>query len=471
MIFCSPPKGIAKVVIKIESANFFSIFSKNLDSTLHAALSGLRKSGISGKFAKFTCLQRKDTNIKYMENIKDRFLRYVAIDTQSNEESESQPSAEKELNLLRLLSDELNALGVKAKLDEWGYVIASIPSNISKKVPAVGFIAHVDTAPDASGADIKPQIISNYDGSDIPLKGVDGLSLKVSDFPELLAHKGETIITTDGTTLLGADDKAGVAEIMDAVQYIVEHPEFKHGDIKIGFTPDEEIGRGVVKFDVKKFGADYGYTMDGGEVGELEFENFNAASAVVHIQGRNVHPGYAKGKMLNSIIIANEFISLLPQDQRPECTQDYEGFFHIVACKGSVEETTLTYIIRDHDRAKFERKKEVINECAAFINLRYGKDCVTVTLKDQYYNMREQVEPHYHVVEKAVKAMEMAGIKPHIQPIRGGTDGANLSFRGLPCPNIFAGGLNFHGRYEWVPVESMEKASKVILNIISLYAE
>ncbi len=405
-----------------------------------------------------------------MEQIKDRFLRYVAIDTQSDEESESQPSAGKELNLLRLLKDELEAMGVKAELDEWGYVMASIPSNIDRKVPAIGFIAHVDTAPDAPGANVKPQIISDYDGSDIPLGGVPGLSLKTSDFPELLAHKGETIITTDGTTLLGADDKAGVAEIMDAVQYVVGHPEFKHGEIKIGFTPDEEIGRGVVKFDVKKFGADYGYTMDGGEVGELEFENFNAASASVHVQGRNVHPGYAKGKMLNSLIIAGEFISLLPQDQRPEHTQDYEGFFHLVGCKGSVEETSLTYIIRDHDRAKFERKKEVILECADFLNLRYGKDCVKVTLKDQYYNMREQVEPHYHVVEKAVKAMEMAGIKPRIQPIRGGTDGANLSFRGLPCPNIFAGGLNFHGRYEWVPVESMEKASKVILNIISLYA-
>ena len=405
-----------------------------------------------------------------MEQIKDRFLRYVAIDTQSDEESESQPSAGKELNLLRLLKDELEAMGVKAELDEWGYVMASIPSNIDREVPAIGFIAHVDTAPDAPGANVKPQIISDYDGSDIPLKGVPGLSLKTSDFPELLAHKGETIITTDGTTLLGADDKAGVAEIMDVVQYVVGHPEFKHGEIKIGFTPDEEIGRGVVKFDVKKFGADYGYTMDGGEVGELEFENFNAASASVHVQGRNVHPGYAKGKMLNSLIIAGEFISLLPQDQRPEHTQDYEGFFHLVGCKGSVEETSLTYIIRDHDRAKFERKKEVILECADFLNLRYGKDCVKVTLKDQYYNMREQVEPHYHVVEKAVKAMEMAGIKPRIQPIRGGTDGANLSFRGLPCPNIFAGGLNFHGRYEWVPVESMEKASKVILNIISLYA-
>ena len=405
-----------------------------------------------------------------MEEIKDRFLRYVAVDTQSCEESESQPSAKKELNLLGMLRDELKALGVKAELDEWGYVMATIPSNIGHKVPAIGFIAHVDTSPDAPGADIRPQIVESYDGSDIPLKGVPGMSLKTKDFPELLAHKGETLITTDGTTLLGADDKAGVAEIMDAVQYIMEHPEFKHGEIKIGFTPDEEIGRGVVKFDVEKFGADYAYTMDGGEVGELEFENFNAASAQVHIQGRNVHPGYAKGKMLNSILIAGEFNALLPVDQRPEYTQDYEGFFHIIACKGSVEETSLTYIIRDHDRAKFERKKEVMAECADFINRRYGEGTVELKVKDQYYNMREQVEPHYHVVEKAVKAMEMAGIKPRIQPIRGGTDGANLSFRGLPCPNIFAGGLNFHGRYEWVSLESMKKASQVILNIIGLYA-
>ena len=405
-----------------------------------------------------------------MEEIKDRFLRYVAVDTQSCEESESQPSAKKELNLLSMLRDELKALGVKAELDEWGYVMATIPSNIGRKAPAIGFIAHVDTSPDAPGADIRPQIIESYDGGDIPLKGVPGMSLKTKDFPELLAHKGETLITTDGTTLLGADDKAGVAEIMDAVQYIMEHPEFKHGEIKIGFTPDEEIGRGVVKFDVEKFGADYAYTMDGGEVGELEFENFNAASAQVHIQGRNVHPGYAKGKMLNSILIAGEFNALLPVDQRPEYTQDYEGFFHIIACKGSVEETSLTYIIRDHDRAKFERKKEVMAECADFINRRYGEGTVELKVKDQYYNMREQVEPHYHVVEKAVKAMEMAGIKPRIQPIRGGTDGANLSFRGLPCPNIFAGGLNFHGRYEWVSLESMKKASQVILNIIGLYA-
>ena len=406
-----------------------------------------------------------------MISILDRFLRYVAVDTQSNEESESQPSAEKELVLLQMLRDELIAMGVEATLDEYGYVMATIPSNVGGDVPAVGFIAHVDTAPDASGAGVKPQIIKDYDGGAIALEGVPGLKLDPVDFPELLAHKGETIITTDGTTLLGADDKAGVAEIMDAVQYIVEHPEFKHGTIKIGFTPDEEIGRGVVKFDVSRFGADYAYTMDGGEVGELEFENFNAASAVVHIQGRNVHPGYAKGKMLNAILIGQELTALLPVGQRPELTQDYEGFFHIIGFKGTVEEATLTWIIRDHDRAEFERKKVVMRECCDFINAKYGAGTVSPVIKDQYYNMREMVEPHYHVVEKAVKAMEMAGVKPHIQPIRGGTDGANLSFKGLPCPNIFAGGLNFHGKFEWIPLESMEKASAVILNLIRLYAE
>ena len=405
-----------------------------------------------------------------MENIKDRFLRYVAVDTQSDETSDSQPSAMKELALLEMLRDELKQMGVEAELDQWGYVMARIPSNIEEKVPAIGFIAHVDTSPDAPGGGIRPQIINDYDGSDIPLKGVPGMSLKTSEFPELLRHIGETIITTDGTTLLGADDKAGVAEIMDAVQYITAHPEFRHGEIRIGFTPDEEIGRGVAKFDVKKFGADYAYTMDGGEVGELEFENFNAAAATVHIQGRNVHPGYAKGKMLNSLLIAQEFNALLPVQQRPEHTEGYEGFIHITAVRGTVEESTLSYIIRDHDRRLFEQKKAEMLRCAEFINGRYGAGTVEVTLKDQYYNMREQVEPHYHVVEKAVKAMEMAGVEPHIQPIRGGTDGANLSFKGLPCPNIFAGGLNFHGRYEWVSVQSMEKASAVILNIIRLYA-
>ncbi len=406
-----------------------------------------------------------------MEKILDRFLRYVAIDTQSDENSESQPSAAKELDLLKLLCKELNDMGVEATLDEYGYVMGTLPSNIDKKVPAIGFIAHVDTSPDASGANVKPQIIENYDGSDIALKGVPGLYLKPSEFPELLAHKGETIITTDGTTLLGADDKAGVAEIMNAVQYMVEHPEFKHGDIKIGFTPDEEIGRGVVKFDVKRFGADYAYTMDGGEIGELEFENFNAASAKIHIQGRNVHPGYAKDKMKNAILIGMEFNDLLPIGQRPELTEGYDGFFHIISFKGSVEEADFGYIIRDHDRKKFEEKKELIAQCAHFINVKYGEGTATLEVKDQYYNMREQVEPYYFIVETAVKAMEMAGIKPKIQPIRGGTDGANLSFKGLPCPNIFAGGMNFHGKMEFAPLENIEKASEVVLNIIKLYAE
>ncbi len=406
-----------------------------------------------------------------MEKILDRFLRYVAIDTQSDENSESQPSAAKELDLLKLLCKELNDMGVEATLDEYGYVMGTLPSNIDKKVPAIGFIAHVDTSPDASGANVKPQIIENYDGSDIALKGVPGLYLKPSEFPELLAHKGETIITTDGTTLLGADDKAGVAEIMNAVQYMVEHPEFKHGDIKIGFTPDEEIGRGVVKFDVKRFGADYAYTMDGGEIGELEFENFNAASAKIHIQGRNVHPGYAKDKMKNAIIIGMEFNDLLPIGQRPELTEGYDGFFHIISFKGSVEEADFGYIIRDHDRKKFEEKKELIAQCAHFINVKYGEGTATLEVNDQYYNMREQVEPYYFIVEKAVKAMEMAGVKPKIQPIRGGTDGANLSFKGLPCPNIFAGGMNFHGKMEFAPLENIEKASEVVLNIIKLYAE
>lgn len=406
-----------------------------------------------------------------MEKILDRFLRYVAIDTQSDENSESQPSAAKELDLLKLLCKELNDMGVEATLDEYGYVMGTLPSNIDKKVPAIGFIAHVDTSPDASGANVKPQIIENYDGSDIALKGVPGLYLKPSEFPELLAHKGETIITTDGTTLLGADDKAGVAEIMNAVQYMVEHPEFKHGDIKIGFTPDEEIGRGVVKFDVKRFGADYAYTMDGGEIGELEFENFNAASAKIHIQGRNVHPGYAKDKMKNAILIGMEFNDLLPIGQRPELTEGYDGFFHIISFKGSVEEADFGYIIRDHDRKKFEEKKELIEQCVKFINVKYGECTATLEVKDQYYNMREQVEPYYFIVETAVKAMEMAGVKPKIQPIRGGTDGANLSFKGLPCPNIFAGGMNFHGKMEFAPLENIEKASEVVLNIIKLYAE
>ena len=406
-----------------------------------------------------------------MENILDRFLRYVAVDTQSCEESESQPSSAKQLTLLAMLRDELRALGVEAELDEYGYVMGRIPANTCKPVPKLGFIAHVDTSPDASGADIKPQIIKDYDGGDIALKGVPGLFLRPSEFPEMLAHKGKTLITTDGTTLLGADDKAGVAEIMDAVQYIMAHPEFKHGEIRIGFTPDEEIGRGVVKFDVKKFDADYAYTMDGGDLGELEFENFNAAAATIRIQGRNVHPGYAKGKMKNAMRIAIELNGLLPVEQKPEYTEGYEGFFHLIGFNGTVEEATISYIIRDHDMDLYEHKKAVMQECVDFINRKYGEGTAVATIRHQYYNMRKEVEPHYHVVEKAVKAMEMEGIKPKIQPIRGGTDGANLSFMGLPCPNIFAGGLNFHGKMEFVPLESMEAASRVIRNIISLYAE
>lgn len=406
-----------------------------------------------------------------MEKLVDKFLRYVAVDTASDPESMSQPSTNKQLRLSGMLVDELKAMGIEASLDKDGYVMATIPANNGKNTPAVGFIAHVDTAPDASGANIKPQIISDYNGEDIILNAEKNIRLSVKDFPELLQYKGKTIITTDGTTLLGADDKAGVAEIMYAAQYMVEHPEFKHGEIKIGFTPDEEVGRGVDKFDVEKFGAKYAYTMDGGEIGELEYENFNAAGAKIHIQGANIHPGYAKDKMLNSILVAAELNDMLPVNQRPEFTQDYEGFFHIIHFNGTVEETTIQYIIRDHDFAKFEEKKELLKKCVEFINAKYGEGCATLDMKDQYYNMKKEVEPHYHIVEKAIKAMEMAGIKPNVKPIRGGTDGARLSFMNLPCPNIFAGGHNFHGKYEYVPVESMDKAAEVILNIVKLFNE
>jgi tripeptide aminopeptidase len=405
-----------------------------------------------------------------MEKLLDKFLRYVAVETTSDEESETQPSAAKELDLLRMLRDELQKMGIKAELDEYGYVMATIPANTRKKIPTIGFIAHVDTAPDASGKGIKPQIIPNWDGKDIVLNKKKNIVLRTSEFPEMLQYKGQTMITTDGTTLLGADDKAGVAEIMYAAQYMMEHPEFKHGEIKIGFTPDEEIGRGVVKFDVKKFGAQYAYTMDGGEIGELEYENFNAAGAKIHIQGSNIHPGYGKDKMVNSMLIAMELDAMLPEEQRPRYTQGYEGFFHLTAINGTVEETTMNYIIRDHDRAKFEEKKALMTSIVKFLNQKYGK-VVKLELKHQYYNMRQEVEPHFFIVERAIKAMEMAGVKPKVQPIRGGTDGANLSFMGLPCPNIFAGGHNFHGKLEYVPLESMEKAAEVILNIIKLFTE
>ena len=406
-----------------------------------------------------------------MESVTDKFLRYVSYETTSDENSTTHPSNLQELVLLRQLVEEMKQMGIAdASIDEYGYVMGTIPSNLDHEVPALGFIAHVDTSPDASGRDIKPQFIRNYDGSDIPLKGVPGLALRVSEFPELLDYKGQTLITTDGTTLLGADDKAGVAEILTAAEYLLTHPEVKHGTIKIGFTPDEEIGCGVDFFDVERFGADYAYTMDGGAVGELEYENFNAAGAKIRIQGCNIHPGSAKGKMVNAMLVGMELAGMLPVEQRPQFTEGYEGFFHLTGFSGTVEEATMSYIIRDHDMARFEQKKELLREVVTFINKKYG-DIVSLELRDQYYNMREQVEPHYQIIERAVRAMEMTGVKPKIQPIRGGTDGARLSFMGLPCPNLFAGGHNFHGKLEFVPVESMEKAVEVIKNLIFLFSE
>jgi tripeptide aminopeptidase len=403
------------------------------------------------------------------ENIKTRFLRYVSLDTQSDENSQTSPSTAKQLVMLRMLHEELKAFGLTdASIDENGYVMATLPANNGKTGPAIGFVAHVDTSPDMPGENIKPRFIENYDGGDILINQELKLVLSPTDFPEIKQYAGQTLIVTDGTTLLGADDKAGVTEIMTAIEYLVKHPEIKHGPIKIGFTPDEEIGRGVDHFDVKKFGADWAYTMDGGEVGELEFENFNAAHAKVNIQGRNIHPGYAKGKMKNALLMGMEFNALLPVFDRPEFTQDYEGFFHIVKMEGTVEKASIQYIIRDHDRTLFEKRKETIKQCAEFMNVRYGEGCFTLELKNQYFNMREKVEPVYHIVETARLAMEALGIEPKIKPIRGGTDGSRLSYMGLLCPNIFAGGHNFHGKFEFVPLESMEKATRVILKIIEM---
>lgn len=406
-----------------------------------------------------------------MKPITERFLQYVAFDTESNPDSQSQPSTNKQFALLEHLRKELQEMGIEASVDKYGYLMASIPSNIGKDVPAVGFIAHVDTSPDAAGNNIHPKIVENYDGRTIVLNAEKGIVLDPAEFTEMTDYIGQTLITTDGTTLLGADDKAGVAEIMEAARFIVEHPEFQHGPVKIGFTPDEEIGRGVDFFDVKMFGADYAYTMDGGGIGELEYENFNAAGAKIHIAGCNIHPGYAKGKMLNAIILGAELNNMLPIQQRPEFTDGYEGFFHITKFSGVVEEADIQYIIRDHDMAQFVRKKKLLAECVDFMNEKYGEGVFSLEIKDQYYNMKKEVEPHYHIVEKAVKAMKDAGIKPRIRPTRGGTDGARLSFMGLPCPNIFAGGHNFHGKHEYIPVESMIKASEVILNIIRNFAE
>ncbi|MBV2247129.1 MAG: peptidase T [Lentimicrobium sp.] len=407
-----------------------------------------------------------------MKNIiKDRFLKYVDMDTQSDENSQTCPSTEKQLVLLRTLYHELIAMGLSdVSMDSNGYVMGTLPANNGKTGPAIGFVAHVDTSPDMPGNDIKPRLVENYDGGDVLLNQELNLVLSPRDFPEMKQYAGQTLIVTDGTTLLGADDKAGITEIMTAIEYLVNHPEIKHGPVKIAFTPDEEIGRGVDHFDVKKFGADWAYTMDGGEIGELEYENFNAASAKVNIQGRNIHPGYAKGKMQNALLMAMEFNALLPVFDRPEFTQDYEGFFHLIKSEGSVEKAVIQYIIRDHDRNLFEKRKETMQQCADFMNRRYGEGCFDLEMKDQYYNMREMVEPQYHIVETARKAMVALGIEPKIKPIRGGTDGSRLSYMGLPCPNIFAGGHNFHGKFEFVPLESMEKATQVILKIIEMNA-
>lgn len=401
----------------------------------------------------------------------ERFLKYVSFDTQSSEETEVTPSTPGQMVFAKYLKEELESLGLEdITLDEHGYLFATLPANIDKPVPTIGFIAHMDTSPDMSGKDVSPRIVQNYDGSDIVLCAEENVILSPSQFPELLDHKGEDLIVTNGKTLLGADDKAGIAEIVSAIVYLKEHPEIKHGKIRIGFNPDEEIGLGAHKFDVEKFGCDWAYTMDGGEVGELEFENFNAASAKITFKGRNVHPGYAKNKMINSIRVANRFCAMLPAHETPEHTEGYEGFYHLISFNGDVEQTTVAYIIRDHDRARFESRKKKIERFVSEINAEYGEGTATLELRDQYYNMREKIEPVMHIIDTAFAAMEAVGVKPNVKPIRGGTDGAQLSFKGLPCPNIFAGGLNFHGRYEFAPIQNMEKAMKVIVKIAELVA-
>ncbi|HBV20079.1 peptidase T [Phocaeicola plebeius] len=402
----------------------------------------------------------------------ERFLKYVTFDTQSDESTGVTPSTPKQMVFAQYLKTELEELGLKdISLDENGYLFATLPSNVNHEVPVVGFIAHMDTSPDMSGENVKPRIVEKYDGKDIPLCAEENIILSPANFPELLDHVGEDLIVTDGHTLLGADDKAGIAEIVGAVAYLIAHPEIKHGDIRIGFNPDEEIGLGAHKFDVEKFGAKWAYTMDGGEVGELEFENFNAAAAKIRVKGRNVHPGYAKNKMINSLLVANEYASLLPADETPGTTEGYEGFYHLIGMEGEVENTVLSYIVRDHDREKFEARKQALLDYAAQLNEKYGEGTVTVELKDQYYNMRQQVEPLMHIIDIAFAAMQEAGVTPKVKAIRGGTDGAQLSFKGLPCPNIFAGGLNFHGRYEFVPVQSIEKAMNVVVKIAELTAK
>mgnify|MGYP000035567548 FL=1 len=405
-------------------------------------------------------------------NVVDRFLQYVKFDTQSDELTNMTPSTPGQMIFAQYLEKELRSMGLDdISLDENGYLMATLPSNITdRQVPTVGFIAHLDTSPDMSGRHVSPRIVENYDGMDIILNDTLNIVLSPVEFPELLHYRGQSLIVTDGTTLLGADDKAGIAEIISAVDYLQHHPEIKHGKIRIAFNPDEEIGQGAHKFDVGRFGADWAYTMDGGEIGELEYENFNAAVAKVTFKGRNVHPGYAKHKMINSMRIANQFVIMLPRWETPEHTEDYEGFYHLVGMDGSVEQTTLTYIIRDHDRDRFERRKKELEHLARKINHEYP-GCCTIDIKDQYYNMREKIEPLMYIIDIAEDAMRRADVTPKVVPIRGGTDGAQLSFKGLPCPNIFAGGLNFHGRYEFVPIRSMEKATEVIVEIARIVGE
>jgi tripeptide aminopeptidase len=402
----------------------------------------------------------------------DRFISYVTVDTESDPTSDTTPSTAKQWDLANALVEELKHIGLQdVTIDENAYIMATLPSNVPHEVPTIGFISHFDTTPDFTGKDVKPQIIENYDGKDIVLNKAQNIILSPSYFEDLLLYKGQTLITTDGTTLLGADDKAGITEIVSAMEYLVQHPEIKHGKIRVGFTPDEEIGRGAHKFDVEKFGAEWAYTMDGSQVGELEYENFNAAGALVSIKGKIVHPGYAKGKMVNSMYIATDYINSLPRLETPEHTQDRQGFFHLYSVTGEVDSTQLQYIIRDHDKEHFEARKEMMLKLADELNSQLGEPCVSVEIKDQYFNMREKIEPVMHIVDIAQKAMQQAGIKPLIKPIRGGTDGSQLSFKGLPCPNIFAGGHNFHGRFEYVPIESIQKAIEVIINIAQLVGE
>ncbi|ULC58651.1 peptidase T [Flaviramulus sp. BrNp1-15] len=406
------------------------------------------------------------------EHIIKRFVSYVTVDTESDPDSKTTPSTKKQWDLANKLVEELKTIGMQeVTIDDNAYIMATLPSNVEHNVPVIGFVSHFDTSPDFTGANVKPQIIDKYDGKDIVLNKDEDIVLSPDYFEDLLLYKGQTLITTDGTTLLGADDKAGICEIISAMEYLINHPEIKHGKIRVGFTPDEEIGRGAHKFDVEKFGADWAYTMDGSEIGELEYENFNAAAAVVKVKGKIVHPGYAKGKMINSIYIAQEFINSLPRFETPEHTEGYQGFFHLHDIHGSVEETTLKYIIRDHDKGHFEARKEVLVKLTNELNSQYEKEVIVTEIKDQYYNMKEKVEPVMHIVDIAEEAMKQLNIKPIIKAIRGGTDGSQLSYMGLPCPNIFAGGHNFHGRYEYVPVESMIKATEVICKIAELTAK